>query len=97
MTEKENLTKEAKELQIKGIYNMSIDALKKSIAEAKSDGQSSQAAKTKKSVRYKNTCKGIITMLGMIWKPGQALPVSKEIAVTKKFKHAVKLGVLVKK
>lgn len=53
--------------------------------------------KTPKPVKYKNTCKGAFTMLGMIWKSGESLPVSDDIAKTKKFKHAVSLGVLVKK
>lgn len=97
MTEKETLIKEAKELGIeKGIFNMSIETLKKHIADKKSNSNGGDS-KTKKIVKYKNMLKGIFTMLGMIWKPGQALPVSKEIAASKKFKHAVKLGVLVKK
>jgi len=59
--------------------------------------KSEQKTKTTRVVKYKNTCKGAFILLGMIWKSGEALPIPEEISETKKFKHAVKLGVLVKK
>lgn len=47
--------------------------------------------------KYTNKCKGVFTMMGMRWKTGESKLVPQEIADTKKFKHAVSLGVLVKK
>lgn len=47
-------------------------------------------------VKFKNMCKGDFTLPGLTWEKGQSLPVTDEMADSKKFKHAVKIGVLKK-
>jgi hypothetical protein len=47
------------------------------------------------AAKYKNTRNGMFVLGGLTWKPGESLEVPAGIADSKKFKHAVELGVLV--
>lgn len=75
---------------------ISADAKKKAglaLKEAKKELKALEKA-TPKPDKYENTLKGEFVLPGIVFKAGEAKPVSKEIQNLKKFKHAVHLEVL---
>lgn len=78
----------------------SADAKEKAgiaLGEAKKDlAAFKRANKKPKQATYKNMCKGSFTLPGQTWQAGKSLPVTDEMAASKKFQHAVKIGVLKK-
>ena len=52
--------------------------------------------KDSKDPKYKNKCVGVFVLPGIRWVGGETQPVPKDIRDMKKFKHAVKIGVLKK-
>ena len=76
----------------------SADAKKKAglaLKEAKKELAAVKKANTKQA-KYNNTCKGEFVLPGMRWGAGKSEPVPDDVAKSKKFKHAVKIGVLKK-
>lgn len=70
-----------------------LGGAKKELAAAKKDHS---ALLSPKLAKFKTLTKGKFILPGIEFFPGKSTPVPEDIQALKKFKHAVKLGVLVK-
>lgn len=72
------------------------DLKKAAPAKGSSSGSSGEGKAPAKEIKYKSTTKGKFVLPGIEFMPGKSIPVPADVMETKKFKHAVSLGVLKK-